>query len=46
MSSVEPEKNCVARKRKVFEGWWKKFFNHADFENNMIVYDCIDLEKS
>ena len=25
MSSVEPEKKCVARKRKVFEGLGKKF---------------------
>ena len=27
MSSIEPEKNCVARKRKVFEGlgWVEKF---------------------
>ena len=35
--------------RKVFEGWWKKFFYHADFgnsefENNMIIYDGDDSD--
>ena len=28
MSSVEPEKKCVARKRKVFEGLGKKFLKY------------------